>query len=284
MLHAVCGVSPGEPRERAHADGAGVPSAATCPIGSSSARCSTPCSTSPCRRARLSRSLEARPRREKLVELVSSVVLSRGSRGGPVVVVEDLHWMDESSLECSGTLARRIGRPPVLLLLTTGRPRASPYCVDAEVTRLALAELIAGRVARHGARGARRRRPRRLRSARRSTTRPEATRCSSRRSSTRCGSRAFSIGSSARRRSPVQPSSPPSRSPTACRGCSCRASTDCRPTPGRCSRPARSWGRSFDDGCSPHSRCRAAPGRARVSPSASWWRRRWLCPAEEPAR
>ena len=42
-------------------------------------------------------SLDAQTRRQKLFELVGRILAESAADGGRVVVLEDLHWMDESS-------------------------------------------------------------------------------------------------------------------------------------------------------------------------------------------
>ncbi len=87
-------------------------------------------------------SLDAQTRRGKLFELNGRILKSAAGRSGCVVVVEDLHWMDDSSLALAGYLAQHVaGEMPVLLLLTT-RPVAIPAELDRpEVARLGLSEL-----------------------------------------------------------------------------------------------------------------------------------------------
>jgi class 3 adenylate cyclase/tetratricopeptide (TPR) repeat protein len=86
-------------------------------------------------------SLEARPRREKLVELAAQVALSAAESGPCAIVLEDLHWADDSSRELLAYLVGHAGEAPVLLLLTTRPSEAAAGLVGAEVARVLLAEL-----------------------------------------------------------------------------------------------------------------------------------------------
>ena len=93
------------------------------------------------RQSRVVASLEAQFRRQKLLELVSHLLVTAAAEHGCVLVIEDLHWMDESSLALVRFLAEHIAGAKVLLLLTS-RPTEEPLALrDAAVTRLALAEL-----------------------------------------------------------------------------------------------------------------------------------------------
>ena len=151
------------------------------------------------------RSLDAQDRRARLFELVARIAEESARDRRIVVLVEDVHWIDESSLALAAHLAGRLRSAPVLLLLTTRPADAGEDLRSAASHRMVLAELTE---------------PESLamvrealgvadlpkRSARRSTPRPRATRCSSRRSSTRCRSPGCSSASSAQRRSRAPPS------------------------------------------------------------------------------
>lgn len=86
-------------------------------------------------------SLDAQSRRAKLFELITRIVTEPASHGSHVLVVEDVHWMDESSLALAGHLARRLGGTPTLLLLTTRPAGAPPDLGGATTTRIVLADL-----------------------------------------------------------------------------------------------------------------------------------------------
>jgi len=86
-------------------------------------------------------SLDAQTRRAKLFELVGSILAESAADGGRVVVLEDLHWVDESSQALVAHLAHRLTGDPILLLLTTRPTDARADLAGAEVTRVVLAEL-----------------------------------------------------------------------------------------------------------------------------------------------
>jgi tetratricopeptide (TPR) repeat protein len=86
-------------------------------------------------------SLDSQARRRRLFDLVADILIDAADERGFVLVMEDLHWMDESSMALSAQLANRVGQAPILLLFTA-RPTESPLGVDgAGVSRLALTEL-----------------------------------------------------------------------------------------------------------------------------------------------
>jgi class 3 adenylate cyclase/tetratricopeptide (TPR) repeat protein len=86
-------------------------------------------------------SLDAQARRERLFELVARVLEDSAGEGGHAVVIEDLHWLDESSLGLAAYLCGRLKEASVLLLMTT-RPSAVPAALErAEPKRVVLAEL-----------------------------------------------------------------------------------------------------------------------------------------------
>ena len=89
----------------------------------------------------LVRSLDVRTRRQKLLALICSIVVGAGGEGGHVLVVEDLHWMDESSLALVDHLSAHLAGVRVLLLLTTRPSDGSPALENADATRIVLAEL-----------------------------------------------------------------------------------------------------------------------------------------------
>jgi class 3 adenylate cyclase/tetratricopeptide (TPR) repeat protein len=86
-------------------------------------------------------SLDAQTRRQKLFELIARILAEAARDGGHVVVMEDLHWMDESSMALAGHLASHSAEAPILLLLTN-RPTEIPADLEGtHVTRVDLAEL-----------------------------------------------------------------------------------------------------------------------------------------------
>ena len=86
-------------------------------------------------------SLDAQSRRQKLFELITRILAEAADGHGHVILLEDLHWVDESSLALVAHLARHDAETPVLLLVTS-RPTETPSDLEgAEVTRVVLAEL-----------------------------------------------------------------------------------------------------------------------------------------------
>ena len=89
----------------------------------------------------LVRSLDVRTRRQKLFEMICGIVAEAGGDSGEVLVVEDLHWMDESSLALVDHLSTHLEGARVLLLLTTRPSDGNPALESAEVTKVVLDEL-----------------------------------------------------------------------------------------------------------------------------------------------
>ena len=86
-------------------------------------------------------SLAAETRRQRLFELVAHLLVEATGDRGHVVVIEDVHWMDESSLALVGHLVRIISGTRMLLLLTTRPGDVRPDHGRAGWKRLVLAEL-----------------------------------------------------------------------------------------------------------------------------------------------
>ncbi|HJW76161.1 MAG TPA: adenylate/guanylate cyclase domain-containing protein, partial [Thermoleophilia bacterium] len=86
-------------------------------------------------------SLDVGARRQKLFGLIARILVEASADRCHVVSVEDLHWMDESSLAFVRYLAEHIVGTRVLLLLTT-RPAVEPVDLgEGEATRTVLEEL-----------------------------------------------------------------------------------------------------------------------------------------------
>ena len=85
-------------------------------------------------------SLDADARRQRLFELIAHILAEAAGEQAHVVVVEDLHWIDESSLALVDHLARHLGDTHVLLLLTS-RPVDVPLDLGEGTGRMVLAEL-----------------------------------------------------------------------------------------------------------------------------------------------
>ena len=86
-------------------------------------------------------SLDAQTRRQKLFELVAHILVEAADGRGHVVVLEDLHWIDESSMTLMAHVARRSAEAPLLLLLTARSTEAPADLEGVKVTRIVLAEL-----------------------------------------------------------------------------------------------------------------------------------------------
>ena len=88
-------------------------------------------------------SLESGARRERLFELVSRILTEAAAGRGRLVFIEDIHWIDESSLDLVRFVTRR-GTDAVtrVLLLLTTRPTDVPLALEgAAVSRIELTEL-----------------------------------------------------------------------------------------------------------------------------------------------
>jgi class 3 adenylate cyclase/tetratricopeptide (TPR) repeat protein len=86
-------------------------------------------------------SLDARTRRQRLFELVGEILVTAAPDGVHILVVEDVHWMDESSSALLRKLAARLDTAAVLLLLTARPFGAGEDLAASGITRLELAEL-----------------------------------------------------------------------------------------------------------------------------------------------
>ena len=86
-------------------------------------------------------SLDAQTRRQKLFDLIGRILAEAAGDAGHVVVLEDLHWADESSLALVEYVARGRTAAPLLLLLTS-RPAGMTAGLEAAgAVRVELAEL-----------------------------------------------------------------------------------------------------------------------------------------------
>jgi predicted ATPase len=83
--------------------------------------------------------------RRRLFQAVAQLIADLARRGPVLMLVEDLHWSDELSLELLLALARRISLQPVLLLLTYRSDEVSPGLSQllAELDRRRLASELA---------------------------------------------------------------------------------------------------------------------------------------------
>jgi predicted ATPase len=87
--------------------------------------------------------LQSEPQQEKrgLFRTLEECFLALAARGPLLLIVEDLHWSDDISLEFLLYLARRIAAQPLLLLLTYRsdevRPGLSHFLAELDRERLA---------------------------------------------------------------------------------------------------------------------------------------------------
>ncbi|HEY3080215.1 MAG TPA: AAA family ATPase [Chloroflexota bacterium] len=85
--------------------------------------------------------MDPRERRAGIFDGLRALVLQESRRSPLVVVVEDLHWVDEMSEEALAALAEVIPQAPVLLVLTHRPGYTHSLGERAHFTRLALGEL-----------------------------------------------------------------------------------------------------------------------------------------------
>jgi len=69
-------------------------------------------------------------RQGRLFQAIFHLFVDLAERNGSLLVVEDLHWADPTTLQCLNYLARRIGQAPMALILTT---RQEPLYGDTEL-------------------------------------------------------------------------------------------------------------------------------------------------------
>ena len=86
-------------------------------------------------------SLDAQARRQKLFDVVARIIVEAAGDRGHAIVIEDVHWMDESSYALAGRLAGLISGNRVLLLLTTRPTDVRGDFKRAATRRLVLDEL-----------------------------------------------------------------------------------------------------------------------------------------------
>jgi class 3 adenylate cyclase/predicted ATPase len=80
-------------------------------------------------------------RRKQTLELLGEWLLRLGREQPMVLLMEDLHWMDPSTLELLGGTFEQIARAPVLLLLTHRPDFEPPWAARSHLTPLLLARL-----------------------------------------------------------------------------------------------------------------------------------------------
>jgi class 3 adenylate cyclase/tetratricopeptide (TPR) repeat protein len=80
-------------------------------------------------------------RRKQTLELLTEWVLRLGREQPLVFLMEDLHWVDPSTVELLGRILERIAREPVLLLLTYRPDFQPPWGARSHLTPVLLARL-----------------------------------------------------------------------------------------------------------------------------------------------
>lgn len=85
-------------------------------------------------------SLDVQSRRERLFEIVTQLLTASCSAQGQVLLMEDVHWADDSSLALMGHLADHIGAARLLLLVSTRAADDLPE-LPPSATILSLGEL-----------------------------------------------------------------------------------------------------------------------------------------------
>jgi class 3 adenylate cyclase/tetratricopeptide (TPR) repeat protein len=80
-------------------------------------------------------------RRKQTLDLLTEWVLRLGREQPLVLLMEDLHWVDPSTLELLGMILDQVARAPVLLLLTYRPAFQPPWGVHSHLTPLLLARL-----------------------------------------------------------------------------------------------------------------------------------------------
>jgi DNA-binding winged helix-turn-helix (wHTH) protein/predicted ATPase len=80
-------------------------------------------------------------RRRRTLETIVAMLLAMAERQPLLLVVEDLHWLDASSLELIGGLIEQAAAVPLLLLLTFRPELQPPWGQRSDLTRLTLGPL-----------------------------------------------------------------------------------------------------------------------------------------------
>jgi predicted ATPase/class 3 adenylate cyclase len=84
---------------------------------------------------------QAGERRKVLVQTLAAWALNMARRRPAVIVIEDLHWLDPSTLDLVQALIAVVQHAPVLLLLTARRTFRAPWLSSARIGALELARL-----------------------------------------------------------------------------------------------------------------------------------------------
>jgi len=88
-------------------------------------------------------SLDPRTRQARLREIITRMIKAGGRRPG-VIIVEDLHWLDEASRESVEYLVEELRGTKIFLVVTFRPPLSLPWSTQTKYRELRLAELAAG--------------------------------------------------------------------------------------------------------------------------------------------
>jgi class 3 adenylate cyclase/tetratricopeptide (TPR) repeat protein len=80
-------------------------------------------------------------RKQRTLELLTDLLFDAAARRPTLLIIEDLHWVDPSSLELIRMIATRIRGAAVLMLLSLRPEGAPPWADDDRTTRIALERL-----------------------------------------------------------------------------------------------------------------------------------------------
>ncbi|HEX7444726.1 MAG TPA: hypothetical protein VF320_12600, partial [Acidimicrobiales bacterium] len=87
-------------------------------------------------------SLSGELRLERTIEALVSWVLALGRRQPLVLLIEDMHWCDPTTVDAVGRLVGRLSDAPILILLTARPEFSSPWTDHADVITVALEPLV----------------------------------------------------------------------------------------------------------------------------------------------
>ena len=85
--------------------------------------------------------LSPQAQRQKTLEALAQILLHSSASKPALVVIEDLHWMDPSTLDLLGLVIQQLPSHPVLLLLTARPTFESPWATADHVRAIPLANL-----------------------------------------------------------------------------------------------------------------------------------------------
>ncbi len=77
--------------------------------------------------------LSPQARKQRTIAVVVQLVIAEARRRPLTVCVEDLHWVDQSTIELLGALIERAASAPLLVVLTCRQQFEAPWQVDSEI-------------------------------------------------------------------------------------------------------------------------------------------------------